>query len=133
MKTPFLIFLVSGIATLQLEPLASRAAEVLSQTVRQQMQSHAVARPVLQAGENKIRCLTEELADVQMDLMKVLETDRALTSRLEAREADLKYALRAEQVRRDEFAQCRKSVKTATNRLLAELRCEPSASEKPQS
>ncbi|MDQ1471603.1 MAG: hypothetical protein QOJ99_3083 [Bryobacterales bacterium] len=133
MKTPFLIFLVSGFATLQLEPLASRGAELLSRVVREQMHSLAIPRPVAQAGANKIDCLREELADVQIDLMKVLETDRTLTTHLESREADLKYAVRAEQVRRDEIAQCRKAGKTGANRLLADVRCELPASEKPQS
>jgi hypothetical protein len=133
MKTPFLIFLVSGLATLQLEPLASRGAELLSGVVRQQIRSHMFAGPVVQAGDNKISCLRQELADVQMDLMKVLETDHAVTSRLETREADLKYALRAEQVRLDEIAQCLKAEKKGANRLLAEARCELPSSEKPQS
>ena len=133
MKIPFLIFLVSGLAALQLEPLASRGAEVLSKIVRQHMNSHVVTGPIAQAGDNRLLCLREELADVQIDLMKVLETDHSITSRLEAREADLKYALRAEQVRRDEIAQCRQAVKTGVNRLLAEARCEQPASEKPQS
>lgn len=99
MKIPFLIFLVSGLATLQLEPLATRGVEILFAITI----TSAAAHP----GDNRINCLREELADVQLDLMKVLETDHAVTERLEAREASLKYAIRAAQVRRDELAQRR--------------------------
>jgi hypothetical protein len=133
MKTPFLIFLVSGLATLQLDPLASRGAELLSKVVRQQMRNHTVTSRAVPADDSRIHCLREELADVQLEMMKVLETDSTVTSRLKTREAELKYALRAEQVRRDEIAQCLKAAKMGASRLLAEARCDLPSGEKPQS
>ena len=103
MKIPSLIFLVSGLATLQLEPLATRSVQILVAFVTTSPPKSA--QPGDKPGEDRISCLREELADVQLDLMKVLETDHAVTERLEAREASLKYAIRAAQVTRDELAQ----------------------------
>ncbi|MES1261371.1 MAG: hypothetical protein ABUS49_06495 [Acidobacteriota bacterium] len=105
MKIPFLIFLVSGLATLQLEPLASRGLELASQYAARQKKANTRAGALLKTGDRQILCLKEQLADVQLDLMKVLETDHTVTTRLETREAGLKYALRAEQLRQDENAQ----------------------------
>jgi hypothetical protein len=133
MKIPFLIFLVSGLAALQLEPIATRGSEWLQEYAKQQMYAHHTAGKVLRAGDNRIVCLREQLADVQLDLMKVLETDHAATARLETREAGLKYALRAEQVRRDEMAQCRKAAQQKTNPLLSVARCFLPSDETPQS
>ena len=113
MKIPFLIFLVSGFATLQLEPLASRGLELASRYAARQKQANTRAGALLKSGDRQILCLKEQLADVQLDLMKVLETDHADTARLESREAGLKYALRAEQLRQDENAQCLKQQQRA--------------------
>ena len=113
MKIPFLIFLVSGFATLQLEPLASRGLELASRYAARQKQANTRAGALLNSGDRQILCLKEQLADVQLDLMKVLETDHADTARLESREAGLKYALRAEQLRQDENAQCLKQQQRA--------------------
>jgi hypothetical protein len=126
MKIPFLIFLVSGFATLQLEPVVTvgitHGSELLQKFARHQLLAHSAAGKILQAGDSRIDCIREELADVQLDLMKVLQTDHAITTRLENREADLKYALRAEQVRRDEIAQCRRATQRV-DRFLAGVRC----------
>jgi hypothetical protein len=137
MKIPFLIFLVSGFATLQLEPVATlgvaRGTKLLREFVKEQRLTQSTAGKFLQAGDSRINRIREELADVQLDLMKVLQTDHAVTARLESREAGLKYALRAEQVRQDEIAQCQRAGKRAVDRVLASFRCVVPASEKPQS
>ncbi len=52
--------------------------------------------------EERIAHLRAELADVQMDLMRILEVDPATTADLQCREAALKYSLREEQIRRDQ-------------------------------
>jgi len=52
-------------------------------------------------ASDRVVVLRAELADVQLDLMQVLETDPAASADLRAREAALKYALREEQIRRD--------------------------------
>jgi hypothetical protein len=137
MKIPFLIFLVSGFAALQLEPIATlgvvRGTDLVRQLLQHQRLTHIAAGKVLQAGDSRIDCIREELADVQLDLMKVLQTDHASTATLESREADLKYTLRAEQVRRDEIAQCQKAGKRTVDQVLAAVRCVAPASGKPQS
>lgn len=136
MKIPFLIFLISGIATLQIEPVATRGAIMISSYVRQEWRLHL--KPAGQTRDVKIDCLREELADVQLDLMKVLETDSAQARELEAREASLKYALRAEQVRRDEIIQCQREDRRRAGQLtpapvqMAE-RCVAAPAGKPQS
>lgn len=132
MKIPFLIFLVSGLATLQLEPLATHGIELASAYAARQTKAHTQAGKLIHAGDEKILCLKQQLADVQMDLMKVFETDRAATMRLESREAGLKYALRAEQLRQDEMAECLKKQQPAQQQLQAASRCLIS-SQTPQS
>jgi len=119
MKVPFLIFLVSGLATLQVEPVATRALELAANYAARQKHTETRAGKLIRAGDERILCLKEQLADVQMDLMKVLETDRSVTDRLESREADLKYALRAEQLKQDETAQCLKKQGAQRRPLLA--------------
>jgi len=56
------------------------------------------------ADDNHIVLIRQDLAAVQMELMQVMQTDTARTSYLERRETQLKYALRNEQIRRDESA-----------------------------
>jgi hypothetical protein len=104
MKIPFLIFLVSGFASLQLEPAFTRAAELIWHVVVRDVVPPESAAPFVKAGDQEVISLKEELADVQLDLMKVLETGHDATAQLESREAGLKYALRAGQIRRDESA-----------------------------
>ena len=100
MRLPLLIFAISGIATMQLEPIATGGAEALLRY------AHAKTQPPNHQATDQIRRLQSALADVEMDLMKVLATDPAVTSGLERREEDLKYALRAAEIRSDESAQC---------------------------
>jgi hypothetical protein len=95
MRIPLLIFAVSTAAALQLEPVVDRVAELLS----------VKARAMVQADSRLVR-LREELAGVQMEMMDVMRADGCAMSQLRAREAGLKYALRAEEIRRDESAQC---------------------------
>ena len=116
MKIPFLIFLVSGFASLQLEPALTHAAELATRYARSDS-----APPLLKAGDRKIIWLKEELADVQMDLMKVLQSNHQAPAGLESREAALKYALRTEQLRQDELAQGLRQ-QGAWRRLAFELR-----------
>jgi hypothetical protein len=111
MKIPFLIFLVSGFATLQLEPAFTHVAQLVSRYAASES-----APPLLKAGDSEVIWLKEELAEVQMDLLNVLQanplilgdlrdaTNHDTTTELESREAGLKYALRAEQLRQDEVA-----------------------------
>jgi hypothetical protein len=96
MKIPFLIFLISGLATLQLEPLASCGLELASQYAVRQKKANTRAGALVEAGDQQILCLKEQLADVQLDLMKLLETGRAVSTLLETCEAGLKYDVRAE-------------------------------------
>ena len=114
MKIPFLIFLVSGFASLQLEPAFTRAAELLSNVVVRGVVSQERVAPLVKAGDREVIWLKEELADVQLDLMKVLETGHDARAQLESREAGLKYALRASQIKRDESASLHQ---TAASRL----------------
>ena len=88
MRLPFLIFLVSGAATMQLEPIATRGIHTMFET-------------------DRLTEIRSRLSYVQMDLMKVLETDAEVTSRLRNEQEYLQYTLRAEQIRRDETAQRR--------------------------
>ena len=90
MKIPVLIFLISGIATSELEPVASRGLDAA----------------VKYANSNKnVKELSSQLADVQLDLMRVLQTSHEASAALETQEAGLKYALRAEQIRQAEYRQ----------------------------
>lgn len=124
MKIPFLIFLVSGLASLQLEPLATRGLELATTYAAGQRSANTQTGRVVRAGDRKILCLKSQLAEVQLDLMKVLETDPAETLRLEQLEAGLKYALRAEQLRQDEAAQClRKQTQTQPFALTSAAQC----------
>jgi hypothetical protein len=134
MKIPFLIFLVSGFATLQLEPAFTQVAQWASRYAASES-----APPLLKAGDRKVIWLKEELAEVQMDLLNVLQANRDTTNhdttnhdttgQLESREAGLKYALRAEQLRQDEVAQALRQQQKASRfplraaqRLVFELR-----------
>jgi hypothetical protein len=140
MRLPLLIFMVSGIATMQLEPIATGGVEALLRYARARMDTGRIPGRAASANTNErsqtndqIRCLQAELADVEMDLMKVFATDRAMTSRLEKQEEILKYALRAAQIRRDESVQClsKKPAFLALNRR-PENRC-AAVPEKPRS
>ncbi len=124
MKIPFLIFLVSGFASLQLEPALTHVAELVSHYAVSES-----APPLLKAGDRKIVWLKEELADVQMDLLSVLQANHDVNRQLESREAGLKYALRAEQLQQDEVAQSLRQQQKASRfalraalRLVSELR-----------
>jgi hypothetical protein len=133
MKIPFLIFFISGLATLQFEPLASRGAELASRFVRYELSIHASPADDVESRDQTIDCLSEQLAEVQMDMMKVLEADPAEMNALQTREANLKYALRAAQVRRDEMAQCLRAGKRGPSLAQLAARCLVSEAGKPQS
>jgi len=126
MRVPFLIFAISGFVSVQIEPLATRA---ISAAVEHARTKTPVGR-ILRAGDARIDCLRSELADVQMDLMKVFETDRARTTALQSREARLKYAVRAEEIRRDEITQCANQKTVRALKTVAQCAI---ASEKPRS
>ena len=92
MKVPVLIFLIAGIAASQLEPVAHRGID----------------SAVKYASRNDhVQALTAQLADAQLDMMRVLRSAHDSVQELENHEAGLKYALRAEQIRLAEQAQCR--------------------------
>jgi hypothetical protein len=96
MKVPVLIFLISGIAASQLEPVASRG----------------IQRAVKYASQNDhVQALSSQLADAQLDMMRVLRSAHDSVETLERHEAGLKYAIRAEQIRLAEQAQCRQGSK----------------------
>ncbi len=95
MRIPLLIFGVSIAASLQLEPLVDRVAESL--TLRAKAAVHA---------DSRLARLRQELAGVQMEMMDVMHADDRAMDRLRTREAGLKYALRTEEIRRDESSQC---------------------------
>lgn len=95
MKIPVLIFLISGIATSQLEPVAARSLSAAMKF----------------AGQNDhVKALNTQLADTQLEMMHVLRPGhdnlRALEDTLEKHEAGLKYAIRAEQIRLAEKSRC---------------------------
>jgi hypothetical protein len=94
MKIPVLIFLISGIATRELEPVAARGLDAAMRYAH----SH-----------NNVKALSSQLADVQLDMMQVLRTEHDSPVALQTQEAGLKYALRAEQIRLAEQSQCRQS------------------------
>ena len=97
MKIPVLIFLISGIAASQLEPVTSRGIHQVVKYARQ---------------NDHVQALTAQLADAQLDMMRVLRSAHDSAETLEKREAGLKYAIRAEQIRLAERAQCRQGSKT---------------------
>jgi hypothetical protein len=79
MKTPLLIFVLSTAASLQWEP--------------------AAPEPCTTQCASRIERIRQELAGVELELMDVMRASRGAKSCLLAREASLKYALRAEQIR----------------------------------
>lgn len=83
MKIPVLIFLISGIAASRLEPVTNHVAV---------------------AGH--VKTLRGQLADAQLDMMRVLRSAHDSVEPLETHEAGLKYAIRAEQIRLAEKTQC---------------------------
>lgn len=92
MKIPVLIFLISGIATSELEPVASRGIQAALKYARHNEQ---------------VKALSTQLADTQLDMMQVLRSGHDTTgTNLEAQEAGLKYAIRAEQIRLAEKSRC---------------------------
>lgn len=91
MKIPALIFLISGIATSQLEPVATRSLQAAMKYTRQ---------------NDHVKALRLQLADTQLDMMRVLRSSHDTTQSLEAHEAGLKYAIRAEQIRLAEKSRC---------------------------
>jgi hypothetical protein len=95
MRIPLLIFAVSTAAALQLEPLVDKVADSLAVHARAVVQSDP--------GLERIR---QELAGVQMEMMNVMRQDGRGMAELRACEAELKYALRAEEIRRDDAARC---------------------------
>jgi hypothetical protein len=92
MKIPVLIFLISGIAASQLEPVASRIRHKAVEYARQ---------------NDSVRQLSGQLADAQLEMMGVLRSSHDSPEALQNHEAGLKYALRAEQIRLAEKKQCR--------------------------
>lgn len=91
MKIPVLIFLISGIATSQLEPVATRGLHAAMKYARQ---------------NDQVKALSLQLADTQLDMMRVLRSSHDTSQSLEAHEAGLKYAIRAEQIRLAEKSRC---------------------------
>ena len=92
MKIPVLIFLISGIATSELEPVASRGIQAAMKSARH---------------NDQVKALSMQLADTQLDMMRVLRSGHdTVEPNLEAHEAGLKYAIRAEQIRLAEKSRC---------------------------
>ncbi len=91
MKIPVLIFLISGVAASELEPVATRGIHAAMNFARQ---------------NDHVKALSTQLADTQLDMMHVLRSSHDSTDALEAHEAGLKYAIRAEQIRLAEQARC---------------------------
>ncbi len=56
--------------------------------------------------DSKLERLRQDLAGVQLELMDVMQPDPAAASRLRGREEELKYQLRAEQIRLHDSVPC---------------------------
>lgn len=91
MKIPVLIFVISGIAASQLEPVAHK--------IRHQAMRYAT-------HSDSVQALSGQLADAQLEMMSVLRSSHDSVEVLQKQEAGLKYALRAEQIRLAEKKQC---------------------------
>ena len=98
LRIPVLILLLSACVGMELEPIA--AAGVMLFAAKSSAGTALV--------DNSRSCLIRaDLTTVQIELMRVMRTDSARTASLEQREKELKYALRSEEIRRDESAQRR--------------------------
>ncbi len=84
MRVCALVFLVAGVAAS--EPAPARSVP----------------------DSDRVRALRGQLAETQLDLMQVMRSPHDSQESLRAQEAGLKYAIRAEQIRQAERAECQR-------------------------